>query len=105
MVLCERVAIADVGVLDAVQQHVHAADAKHRIVEIEAVEHLMMEVLARARVAQDFRMSFTQILSGGHEKAGSPARGIADYVARCGGGKLDHQPDDVPRRAELSVLP
>ena len=46
VVLRERVAVADVGVLHAVQQHVHAADAEHGVVEVEAVEELVVEVLA-----------------------------------------------------------
>ena len=38
VVLRERIAVADVGVFHAVQQHVHAADAEHGVVEVEAVE-------------------------------------------------------------------
>ena len=48
VVLRQRVAVADVGILDAVQQHVHAADAQHGVVEVEAVEELVVEVLAAA---------------------------------------------------------
>jgi len=88
-----------------VQQHVHAADAQHRIVEIEAVKHPMMKVLVQARVAQHFGMALAQVLTCGNEKAGSSTRRVADDVPRRRRSKLDHQPDDVPRRAELSVLP
>jgi hypothetical protein len=35
-----------------VQQHVHAADAQHGVVEIEAVEHVMVEVLPQRRIEQ-----------------------------------------------------
>lgn len=37
--LGERVAVADVGGLDAVQQHVHRPDPQHDVVEVVAVEH------------------------------------------------------------------
>ena len=40
VVLRERVAVADVGIFHAVQQHVHAADAEHGVVEVEAVEEV-----------------------------------------------------------------
>ena len=38
VILREGVAVADVGILHAVQEHVHAADAEHGVVEVEAVE-------------------------------------------------------------------
>ena len=44
MVLRKAVAIADVRALDAVQRHVHGADAQHRGVEVEAVEQARVEV-------------------------------------------------------------
>jgi hypothetical protein len=34
----ERIAVAHIGVLHPVQQHVHRADAQHRGVEIKAIE-------------------------------------------------------------------
>ena len=104
VVLRQRVAVADVGILHAVQQHVHAADAQHRIVEVEAVEKLMMEVTCEFGVAKDLRMVLAQILARGDKKAGRAARRIAEHVARLRRDHLDHQPDDVPRRAELAVL-
>jgi len=51
VVLGQRVAVGDVRVLDAVQQHVHAADAEHRVVEVEAVEKAVVEVVAQPGVA------------------------------------------------------
>src|SRR5688572_8131917 len=44
VILRQRVAVADVGILHPVKQHVHAADAQHRVVEVEAVEKLMVKV-------------------------------------------------------------
>ncbi len=45
MLLGHRVAIGDVRILDAVQQHVHAADPQHGAVKIERIEQLVMKVL------------------------------------------------------------
>ncbi len=64
VVLRQRVAVADVGRLDAVQQHVHAADAQHGVVEIEAVKHLLVEVFAQLLVVQDVRVALAQVLAG-----------------------------------------
>lgn len=52
VVLRKGIAVADVRVLHAVQQHVHAADAEHRVVEVEAVEHAVVEVLVELCVVQ-----------------------------------------------------
>ena len=104
VVLRQRVAVADVGILHAVQQHVHAADAEHRVVEVEAVEKLMVEVAREFGVAKYLRMALAQIFAGGDEKTGRAACRIADDVRRLRRDHLDHQPDDVPRRAELAVL-
>ena len=40
VVLREGVAVADVGIFHAVQEHVHAADPQHGGVEVEPVKHL-----------------------------------------------------------------
>ena len=40
-----------------------------------------------------------------HQEAGRPAGRVADLVVRTRRRHLDHEPDDVPRRAELAVLP
>ena len=83
VVLRERVAVADVRVLDAVQQHVHAADAQHGVVEVEAVEHAVVEVLLQLRVVQDVRVVLAQVLAGGDEEAGRAAGRVADDVRRA----------------------
>ena len=85
VVLRERVAVADVGVFDAVQEHVHAADAEHGVVEVEAVEQVVVEVLAQLRVAEDLRVVLAQVFAGGDEEAGGAAGGIADDVASASG--------------------
>src|SRR5436309_13593572 len=38
VILCERVAVANIRILYAVQQHVHAANTQHGVVEVIAVE-------------------------------------------------------------------
>ncbi len=83
----------------------HAADAEHGVVEIEAVEHAGVKVLLELRIAQHFRMPLAQILAGGDEVAGRSASGVADDVLRRRRRHLDHETDNVPRRAELAVLP
>lgn len=40
MFLSEAVPIGDVRVFDAVQQHVHAANAEHGVVEVEPMEQV-----------------------------------------------------------------
>ncbi len=82
VVLRERVAVADVGVLHAVQQHVHAADAQHGVVEVEAVEQLVVEVLAQLRVAQNLRVVLAQVLARRDEETRRAAGRIADHVGR-----------------------
>ena len=80
--LGERVAVADVGRLDAVQQHVHAADAEHGGVEVVAVEHAAVEVLPLRRVGQHRRVLLADVLRGRDQEAGRAAGGVADLVGR-----------------------
>ena len=64
-----------------------------------------MEVLTGHAIDLDFPMSAPDVVTRGYEKACGPARRIADLVLRRRRGHLDHQGDDVARRAELAVLP
>ena len=82
MVLRKGVAVADVGIFHAVQQHVHAADAEHRIVEVEAMKKLMMKVAREFRVAKYLGMSLPQILTRGNKKTSRGACRIAEHVGR-----------------------
>ena len=50
-------------------------------------------------------MVLAQVFAGRDEEAGRAAGRVADDVVRRRRGHLDHQPDDVARRAELAVLP
>ncbi len=104
VVLGQRIAVADVGVLDAMEQHVHAADAEHGVVEVEAVEQAAVEVLAALAVAEHLRMALAEVLPRGDEEARRAAGRVADHVVGRGRRHLDHQADDVARGAELAVL-
>ena len=104
--LGQRVPVADVRILHAVQQHVHAADAQHGGVEVVAVEGALVEPAAGLGVPVDaVAVVLDEMLGGGDEEAGGAAGRIADDVLRGGCGHVHHQPDDVARRAELPVLP
>jgi hypothetical protein len=104
--LGQGVAVADVGVLHAVQQHVHAADAKHGAVEVEAVERAGVELAAAGLGLVDgVAVMPAEIFRGGDQEAGGAEGRVADHVFWHGGGHVHHQPDDVARGAELAVLP
>ena len=62
-------------------------------------KHALVEVAAQRRVV------VAQIFAGRDEKAAGAGRRIADRVPRPRRHHLDHQRDDVARRAELAVLP
>ena len=88
------------------QQHVHAADAQHGVVEVVAVEGALVEPAAGLGVLVDaVAVVLDEMLGGGDEEAGGAASGIADDVLRSGRGHVHHQPNDVAGRAELPVLP
>ena len=103
--LGERVAVADVRVFHAVQEHVHAADAQHGAVEVVPVEGALVVAPAGGLVPVDgLAVVADQVLGGGDEKTGGAAGRVADHVPGGGRGHLDHEFDDVARGAELAVL-
>ena len=104
MVLGEGVAIPNIGILDAVEQHVHAADAKHRVVEVEPVEHLVVEVRPWFLIPEHLGVVMAQVLASCDQEAGSAAGRVADDIGRGGRDHLHHELDDVARRPELAVL-
>ncbi len=104
--LGQRVPVADVGVLHAVQQHVHAADAQHGVVEVVAVEGALVEAAAGGGGLVDgVAVVLDEVLGGGDQEARRAAGRVADHVLGRGCGHVHHQLDDVARRAELPVLP
>jgi hypothetical protein len=105
VVLGQAVAVVDVGLLDAVQHHVHGGDAQHGAVEIEAVKHIPLVMGAVDRTGEDFRVMAAQVFIAGDEETGRAAGWVADDAWRPGGDHLHHQLDDVARGAELTVLP
>jgi len=119
----QSVLVVDVGIIDAVQHKVHGGDAEHRGVKVEAVEHVTANMLA-VRFQQIagvglFRLArlgiglfqhslgrgvgFQQILHRLDKEAAGAAGRIADNVGGLWFQHIDHQPDDVARRAELTV--
>ena len=105
VVLREGVAVADVGVLHAMQEHVHAADAEHGVVEIEGVEKMMVEMLAKLRVAENFRVMPPEVFADRHGEAAGAAGGVAHNVHGCRPQEFHHQRDLLARGAELAILP
>src|SRR5204863_7626378 len=60
VVLGERIAVNHIRVLHSVQQHVHAADAQHSVIEVEPVEKFVMEVLPQLGIGEHFWMPLAQ---------------------------------------------
>src|SRR6185503_13471477 len=69
------------------------------------VEGVFAEVRLPLGIAEDLRVALAQVFAGGDEEAGGAAGRVADDVFRAGGRHLHHEPDDVARRPELTVLP
>ena len=105
VILSQRVAIDDVRLLDAMQKQVHAADAQHGGVEVEAVEEISVEVLALFGIMEEVGVMAAQRLAHGYQKARCAAGRIADHILGRGLSQLHHQLNNVARRAELAVLP
>jgi hypothetical protein len=87
-----------------VQQHVHAADAQHGVVEVVAVEHRVVEVLPLGSVRHHRRVGVAEVLGRGDEEARGAAGWVDDLVGRLWRGHRHHELDDVSRGAELAVL-
>jgi len=75
MFLRQRILVADVRIVDAVQRHVHRADAQHGAVEVEAVEHLLVEMVARDFFLKQLRMVVAQIFACRDQEAAGAAGG------------------------------
>ena len=91
VLLGEAVAIRDIRILDAVQHHVHGADAQHGRIEVEAVEEILVKMLAQLVVAEQRLMMLAQVFIDGDQKAASAASRIADHVLGLRRHQLDHQ--------------
>ncbi len=102
----QRVTVADVGLLHAVEQHVHAADTQHGAIEVVAVEGPLVGTVAGGLVAVDgIAVMADQICRGGDQKPSCTAGRVADRILGCRRGHLHHQLDDVARGSKLAVLP
>jgi hypothetical protein len=58
-----------IGIVDAVQRHVHRADPQHGAVEIKPVEHLLVEMIAGLFLLKDLRMIVAEIFVRRDEEA------------------------------------
>ena len=105
VLLAQRVAVGDGGVVHAVQHHVHAADAQHGVVEVVAMEHAMVEVQVQLGVVEQRGVRVAQVFARRNEEAAGARGRVANGVGRRGGGHFHHQLDDVARGTELAVLP
>ncbi len=65
---------------------------------------LWWKCLLRGRPVQHVRVFAPHVLPRGDEEPGGAAGRVADFVVGLRAGHLDHQRDDVARRAELAVL-
>ena len=100
----EAVPILDEGVVDAVGHHVHGADAEHGPVHVEAVEHVVEEVVLLPAVEEDLLLPvLLQVFPRRHQKARGAAGRVADDLVRAGVHELHHHADDVAGGAELAV--
>ena len=67
------------------------------------MEHAVVEMLALVSVHQHARVSSSDILPSGNKEVRGSAGRVADLVFGTRRGHLDHELDDVPRGAELTV--
>ncbi len=105
VVFAQAVAVLDRRVVDAVQGHVHRADAQHRRIKIGAVEHVVMKMLLQCGIKeQRFVVPFQIFRRRDQITAGAAGR-IANDILRRRCGQFHHQLDDMARRAELPILP
>ena len=85
------------------KQQVHGTNAKHRLVGIETVYHVGLDVLHLVLRKQSLLVLFLDIFHGLNEKTGATHGWVADIILW---GRLHHlhdHTDDMARRAELSV--
>ncbi len=73
------------------REHVHAADAEHGVVEIEAMEEVVVEVLVEFEVAEEFGVVLTEIFADGDEEAAGAASGVADNVLGLRAHQFDRE--------------
>ena len=86
------------------QHKVHSTDSQHRLVGVEAVEHIVAEMVVVLLLHEFGREVFFDIFSGFNDKAGTTHSGVADSVVERGPHKRDHHADNVSWRAELTVF-
>ncbi|MNZ90479.1 hypothetical protein D3C78_1094420 [compost metagenome] len=105
--VAQAVTVGHSGVVDPVQQQVHGADAQHVLVEVEAGEHAVVEVLLVVASRHRVAIAGAHVFLGSHQEAAGAGGRITDGVALVAiqhrRGHRHHQADDMPRGAELAV--
>src|SRR5690554_475516 len=114
----QGVLVADVCAVHPMQHHVHAGHSQHGGIEVEAPEHVLVDMFpigfqqvtgvmpVTVLVGDDARLAGVltiEVFHGAGEKACGTAGRIADNIGRLRCNQLDHGVDDVARRAELAV--
>ena len=103
MVLRQAVTVTDVGVIDAMQRHVHGADTEHGGVKIKAVEHGIMEMLTGLFITEKRGVGLAQIFTCRHQEPTSARCRITDNIVGRWLSQFDHQLNDMAWGAELAV--
>jgi len=117
----QGVLVVDIGRVEAVEHEVHGGDAQHGDVEVEAVEHVVLDVfpVGLQEVASVVHVGLAvhlldkppllrsvllhQVVHGRHQEAAGAAGRVADDVVGLGVHHVHHQLDDMARGAELAV--
>ncbi len=104
MLLGKAVSVADIGVFNTVQGHVHGTNAQHRGVEVVAVKHPRMKMLPLFVVAEQRCVMVSEVFPGSNEEAAGARCRITDHVVGGRLYQLDHEFDDVAWGSELTIL-
>lgn len=80
----------DIGIIDAVQHHVHGTYAEHRAVGVEAGEHFVLVSFENIRLHKFLGVMAGNLLGALHNEAGAAHSGVADSVLNGGLHKGDH---------------
>ena len=115
----EGVATNERWILDAVQNHVHPADAHHRAVDIVAGETLAGQRFFDFQVPAPYPMGsaiplekhglrvgspFQNVLDAAEEESAGPGGGVHHPLPGLGVDQFHHEADDMTRGAELPLF-
>ena len=86
------------------QHQVHRPDAKHRLVGIETMEHLVAVMFRILFLEQGLLVVLLHELRRLHDKPRRTHRRVANRIVQIRLHHLDHHADNVSRRTELPVV-